>query len=201
MLQTWLGELQFQEMALSAAELASVNYMREEEKLAHDIYFAFHELWGNETFPIFANIAESEQRHSDAIKWLIDNYQLPDPAISEQGKFTEPKLQNLYHELLKTGQASIIAALQVGAALEEIDITDLNATLQRSTNPNIQRVYRELLQGSHDHLRAFVHQLKLHGISYTPQTLEPAEFEEILRAVPPATPTTDVRKVVFMTQR
>ena len=201
MLQTWLGELKFQNVPLNAAELASVCYMRKEEKLAHDIYSAFHELWGNETFPIFANIAESEQRHSDAVKWLIDNYQLPDPAISEQGKFTEPRLQNLYQELLQTGQTSIIAALQVGTALEEIDITDLNSTLRNSRNPNIRRVYQELLQGSHDHLRAFVHQLKLHGISYTPQTLEPAEFEEILRAVPPATPTTDVRKVVFMTQR
>jgi hypothetical protein len=205
MLQTWLGELKFQDVALNPAELASLQYMREEEKLAHDIYLAFHELWGKSVFPVFANIAESEKRHTDAIKWLINHYQLPDPASLVRGKFTESKLQNLYHELLKTGQVSIIAALQVSAALEEIDITDLNKILQSSVNPNIQRVYRELLQGSHDHLRAFVHQLQLNGIHYAPQTLELAEFEEILRAVTPAIPPTDVKndvkKVVFMTQR
>jgi hypothetical protein len=201
MLQTSLGESQFQDIALNVIELASVLYTREEEKLAHDIYFAFHERWGNRATPIFANIAESEQRHSDTIKELLAHYQLTDPAMSQAGEFTEARLQNLYDELLAKGQPSVIAALQVGAALEEIDITDLNSILRDSVNPNIQRVYRELLQGSHDHLRAFVYQLKLNNLDYVPQTLELAEFETIVQAVMPATSTTDAKKVIFMTQR
>lgn len=201
MLQTWQGELKFENVALNALELASMRYVREEEKLAHDIYSAFHELWGNSAYPIFTNIAESEQRHCDAMQWLLDNYQITVPIIPQLGRFTEPKLQNLYHELLTQGQSSIIAALQVGAALEEIDIDDLNATLRSSTNPNIQHVYRELLQGSHDHLRAFVQQLKLNHVSYAPRTLETIEFENILHTVTPAVSATDAKKVVFMTRR
>ncbi|MEZ5672468.1 MAG: DUF2202 domain-containing protein [Thiotrichaceae bacterium] len=201
MLQTWQGELKFENVALNASESASMRYMREEEKLAHDIYSAFHELWGNSAYPIFANIAESEQRHCDAMQWLLDNYHITVSIIPQSGQFTEPKLQNLYHELLAQGQSSIIAALQVGARLEEIDINDLNVTLRSSTNPNIQHVYRELLQGSHDHLRAFVYQLKLNHVNYTPQTLELVEFERILQSITPAVLATDAKKVVFMTQR
>ena len=48
---------------LTEAEENHILYMREEEKLARDVYLTLYELWGAE---IFANISESEQQHMDA---------------------------------------------------------------------------------------------------------------------------------------
>lgn len=196
-----LNSLEFQDIPLTVDETAAILYMREEEKLARDIYSVFHEFWSTEPRSIFSNIAQSEQRHGDMLNALITHYKLLDPVISTIGKFTAPKLQQLYQKLLITGQSSITAALEVGAQLEEIDISDLNAMLQHSENPNIRAVYQELLRGSHDHLRAFVHQLKLHNISYTPQNLQPIEFDRIIQAVSPHNTTAPVQKIVLTTRR
>lgn len=196
-----LNTLEFQNIPLTPAETASILYMREEEKLARDIYSVFHEFWSTEPRSIFSNIAQSEQRHGDALNTLITHYKLPNPVIATIGKFTEPKLQNLYQQLLIAGQSSITAALEVGAALEEIDITDLNTMLQHSENPNIQAVYQELLRGSHDHLRAFVHQLQLHHISYPPKTLQPTEFNKIIQEITPNNSAVPAQKIVLMSRR
>lgn len=42
---------------LNAAEIEGLLFMREEEKLAHDVYLALYAKWG---LPIFQNIAQSE---------------------------------------------------------------------------------------------------------------------------------------------
>jgi hypothetical protein len=196
-----LNSFEFQDIPLTVDETAAILYMREEEKLARDIYSVFHEFWSTEPRSIFSNIAQSEQRHGDALNSLIIHYKLSNPVIPIIGKFTDQKLQNLYQQLLITGQTSIIAALEVGAQLEEIDIIDLNELLQHSKNQNIQAVYQELMQGSHDHLRAFVHQLKLHNISYTPQKLQPIEFDKIIQAVSPRNTAAPVQKIVLTTRR
>ena len=65
---------------LTEAEEQHILYMREEEKLARDVYLTMYELWGAE---IFANISESEQRHMDAIKNLITRYGLVDPVVDD----------------------------------------------------------------------------------------------------------------------
>lgn len=54
--------------ALSAEEIAGLYYMREEEKLAHDVYLNLYDRWGAQ---VFANIAESETAHTEAVRQLI----------------------------------------------------------------------------------------------------------------------------------
>jgi len=54
-----------------------LTYIREEEKLARDVYLYLYDMWGSS---IFDNISVSEQAHMDAIKTLIDRYGLDDPA-------------------------------------------------------------------------------------------------------------------------
>lgn len=49
--------------------------MREEEKLARDVYLTFGEKWG---LTLFTNIAKSEQTHTDAVKTLLDRYEIKD---------------------------------------------------------------------------------------------------------------------------
>ena len=63
---------------LTDAEVAGILFMREEEKLARDVYLYLYEI-----HPLrpFLNISKSEQAHMDAIKYLIDTYGLEDPVV------------------------------------------------------------------------------------------------------------------------
>ncbi len=49
---------------ISEQERNSLIWMREEEKLAHDIYTALYQKWGMQ---IFSNIAASETTHTEAV--------------------------------------------------------------------------------------------------------------------------------------
>lgn len=163
---------------LSVAESEALLYMREEEKLAHDVYAALYEQWG---LPIFLNISQSEQSHTDSIKVLLERYNLADPASSQAGVFTNPELQALYNELVARGERSISEALKTGAAIEEIDILDLENDLAVVVQPDIQQIFQNLLQGSNNHLRAFVSNLENQtGEIYQPQYLSIEQYQSIL---------------------
>jgi hypothetical protein len=162
---------------LSIAEKDGILYMREEEKLARDVYQTLYNKW---KLQIFANIAESEQKHMDSVKKLIDNYNLEDPAKEGVGEFTNPKLQELYNKLVEDGSKSIENALKVGAMIEEIDIIDLKKHLSETNKEDIKLVYENLMRGSRNHLRAFTSNLENYGISYEPQYLSKEEYEQIV---------------------
>jgi hypothetical protein len=165
--------------ALAASEAAALTFMREEEKLARDVYLTLAETW---SLPVFTNIAASEQTHMDALKTLLDRYGLPDPAATTaQGEFTDPELQALYTQLVTRGETSLPEALAVGAAIEEIDILDLQERTTANTPTDIVRVYQQLLQGSYNHLRAFVGQWETQtGATYAPQYLDAASYQAIM---------------------
>lgn len=115
---------------LSDAEVEGLLYIREEEKLARDVYLALYEKWG---LPIFQNLANSEQTHTDAVKTLLDRYDLEDPAAGKDvGVFTNPTLQGLYDQLVAEGKQSLANALRVGAAIEEIDVLDLEERIAQT---------------------------------------------------------------------
>jgi len=163
---------------ISAAEAEGLTLMREEEKLARDVYRMMYMEHG---LRIFANIAGSEQRHTDAVKALIERYGLPDPVESDEvGVFTDSRLQSLYEELVARGRESLVEALRVGAAIEDLDIYDLENALAANDNADIEMVYGNLLAGSRNHLRAFVGQLENLGESFEPQYLDQATVDEIL---------------------
>jgi hypothetical protein len=165
---------------LSADESAALLYMREEEKLAHDVYVTFYAQW---SLAIFQNISQSEQIHTDAIKTLLDRYGLNDPASTEIGIFTNPDLQALCNDLIARGSQSLAEALKVGAAIEEIDILDLQKHLTETDNTDIQQVYANLMNGSYNHLRAFVSALNNQtGETYQPQYLSTEVYEELINA-------------------
>ena len=90
---------------LDAVEVAGLLYMREEEKLARDVYLTLYEKW---EMPIFQNIANSESTHMEAIETLIDRYNLEDPAAGKDaGVFTDQTLQGLYDQLVAEGSQSL----------------------------------------------------------------------------------------------
>jgi hypothetical protein len=164
---------------LSEAEIAGMRYMREEEKLARDVYLSLYETWNDR---IFDNIARSEQRHMDAVKALLDKYGLDDPMAEERGVFNDADLQVLYDNLLEKGTLSLGDALNVGATIEDLDIFDLDERLAQADNADIQTVFQNLKKGSRNHLRAFVFRLGRLGETYNAQYLSAEELEAILNS-------------------
>lgn len=141
---------------LSTDEVHWLQYMREEEKLARDVYIALYAKW---KMPIFSNIAVSEQKHMDAVKSLLDRYTIADPAVPQRGVFTNAKIQALYDTLMEMGLLSKKDALQVGVIIEETDIDDLTSALALTSHTDITRIYTNLREGSYGHLSAFTTQL------------------------------------------
>ena len=166
---------------LTPGEINSLIFMREEEKLAHDVYLTFHELYGTN---IFANIAGSEQVHADAVLILLERYEIADPVGDNPiGVFVNEDLQTLYNDLIASGSESLEDALFVGCAIEEIDILDLVECMSQTAYKDIVMVYQHLLDGSGNHLRAFVPQWEsLTGQVYEPRFLSLEFFEEIMSA-------------------
>lgn len=166
---------------LTDAEKAGLLFMREEEKLAHDVYVTLSEKWN---MPVFQNIPNSEQTHTDAVKFLLDRYGLTDPATGKAvGVFADEALQKLYDQLVEKGNQSLANALTVGATIEDLDIVDLQTRLAQTDNTDIQMVYQNLMKGSRNHLRAFTKSLTSQaGAAYTPQYLSQAAFDEIVNA-------------------
>lgn len=164
---------------LTTAEGDGLTYMREEEKLAGDVYLALFAKWN---LPIFQNIAASEATHTAAIKTLLDRYGLHDPAANQAvGAFTNTTLQGLYDQLVAQGSQSLADALRVGATIEDLDIVDLDQRSAQTDTADIQLVYANLKKGSRNHLRSFTTLLKDQtGTSYQPQYLSQAAYDAII---------------------
>jgi hypothetical protein len=143
---------------LSDEEEAALLFMREEEKLARDVYTTLHDIWN---LPVFDNIATSESRHMASIKTLLDRYGLADPVtVDEPGVFVDPDLQARYTELVAQGTQSLKQAREVGRTIETLDIEDLDSLISLSTHSDITQVARNLLRGSQNHLAAFTRLLE-----------------------------------------
>jgi hypothetical protein len=165
---------------LSADEIAGLKFMREEEKLAHDVYIAMHALWGAR---VFDNIADSETTHTEAILALLDKHGVDDPAAGKPaGVFEDAVLQSLYDTLVAAGRASLVEALKVGALIEETDIQDIEQRKAVTDEADIVRVYDSLLCGSRNHLRAFDQALRDQGVVYVAQVISQAEWDAIAAA-------------------
>ena len=174
-----ISQLDFIEPSdLSETEAEELAYMREEEKLAHDLYVQFYEIWGQR---VFTNIAAAELTHTNAVLALLDRYEIPDPASTEPGVFNNMELQNLHDYLLAVGSSSYINALIAAAIVEEVDILDLEAyLLDVEGNDDIVMVYQNLLSGSRNHLRAYVRNLERQGFYYSPSFLEQEAYDAII---------------------
>ncbi len=163
---------------LTQAEVDGLLFMIEEEKLAGDVYSALDEMWD---MRVFENIGRAELTHQAAVKRLLDRYSLPDPRMGE-GEFANETLQDLYNDLLAKGSTSVSDALMAGAAIEEIDILDLEEYMAQTDKEDILLVYANLLRGSENHLRAFVNNLERQRVEYTPQYLSEEEYRSIMEA-------------------
>ncbi len=165
---------------LSAQEAATLTFMREEEKLARDIYDLMYATWNA---PLFTMIADAEQRHMDSVKSKLDAYGLADPAANDvPALFSDAALQQLYDDLSARGLVSYVEALWVGALIEEVDIEDNQNALEATDKPDLQTLYANLLKGSRNHLRAFAAELERLGVVYQAQYLDQQTVDAILQS-------------------
>ncbi|MCU7929778.1 MAG: DUF2202 domain-containing protein [Candidatus Thiodiazotropha sp. (ex Codakia rugifera)] len=191
--------------SLDNVEASHLTFMREEEKLARDVYLSFASIYPAQ--PVFNNIAtKSEQTHTDTIRDKLDQYNLPDPNPATNdlptslGVFTGPEwgwyFNEKYQQLTKKGAESELAALYVGAFIEELDMKDISVCPQVMVNngypaicgleytdeSTLVNTYSSLINGSEHHLRAYVGQIEaiIGTGNYVAQYLSQEEVDAIL---------------------
>lgn len=170
---------------LSQAEVDGLLFMREEEKLARDVYIYLYNQWSSEQGSgVFDGISSAEQTHTDAILTLLNRYGIADPVgDNAEGVFEDPALQTLYNDLITIGSSSLESALYVGAEIEEIDILDIQKYVDEvEGNEDIILVYENLMKGSRNHLRSFVKTIDNLGFQYEPSHLTPEEYYAIINS-------------------
>lgn len=162
----------------SEAARGDLAFLREEEKLARDVYLSLYDTW---RLPSHGNIAESEQTHMNRVLEVLVAYALPDPVVSDAvGAFENQELAALYTDLVSMGRASTTAALHVGATIEDLDLRDLAAMKLRTADPLTLGMMDALECGSRNHLRAFYGQLSAAGASYVAQYISQAQLAEVV---------------------
>ncbi len=163
---------------ISSAEKAGLLKMREEEKLARDVYKFLGDTW---SLRVFNNIVRAEQQHMTIVKVVLDKYKIADPVQDNTpGAFTDPEMNELYTSLIAKGKKSLIDALQVGMTIEDLDIKDLYEELEKTDNTDIKIVYQNLVKGSRNHMRAFMGQLSLNKGTYQAKYLSQKQIDAIV---------------------
>lgn len=193
---------------LDATEASHLTFMREEEKLARDVYLQFAEWYPEQ--PVFSRIASrSEQTHTDTMRDILELYNIEDPNPDTNdfpdslGVFTGEEwgwyFTEKYTQLTEAGLDSELDALYVGAFIEELDMYDIAECPQvMHDNEGIKypdpcglnyteesaliNAYRTLLDGSEHHLRAYVGKIEsVEGYcTYGAQYLTQEEVNAIL---------------------
>ena len=170
-----------QSIKISEIVQSDIQFMREEEKLARDVYDSLYLKW--DLIP-FEHIRTSEQNHMDQMKSLLNKFNLSDPVQitkDKKGLFQNALLSQYYNDLIAQGSNSVIDALKVGAKIEEIDIKDLIDRAKNTKDKSILAVYENLRLASERHLNAFTRNLHMRGIEYQPTILSTTLYNEIIK--------------------
>lgn len=161
---------------ISEEDEQALLFMLEEEKLARDTYQFLNDYWD---MVQFENIMQSEQSHMNAVETLLKAYRIP-YEILENGKFNNEDLQTWYNKFVEEGVVDEVAALTIGATIEDLDIVDLDDHIQATSNTYIIEVFSSLQCGSRNHLRSFVQSIENLGSTYEPQFLAQETYDAIL---------------------
>ncbi len=197
-----------QAATLDLGEETHLVFMREEEKLARDVYLTLSAVYPDEQE--FSNIAEgSEQTHTDTVRDMLAKYDIPDPNPDANnlpdsiGVFTGADYGWYFTEkfdyLVNWGSTTLLDGLYVGAFIEELDMVDIikcpkvivqtdngigedECGLEYTDEAALQIMYTHLVEGSKDHLRAYVKNIEIiigEG-NYVAQILTQEEVDDIL---------------------
>jgi hypothetical protein len=164
---------------LTTQEIEDLQFLREEEKLARDMYTHAYNLYG---VNIFNNIASSEQRHTNSVLELMNRYEVEDIATATLGDFTDSELSQLYTALIARVETSEAESYAVGVTIEDLDIYDLDVKATHTQNSELQNLYANLKCGSENHMRSFTKKLTALNLTYIPEYIDAVQYTEILAA-------------------
>lgn len=189
--------------ALDFNEQTHLEFMCEEEKLARDVYITLGSMHPDST--VFGNIDDSEERHKCAVADTLEKYGVPNPSTNDNvGVFTGEAygwyFTEKYNALVDQGSSTDLDAFYVGAFIEELDMLDINQCPKviietdngindvsecgkiYTDKPDIKRLYGFLLEGSENHLRAYVLNIEkqIGEGNYKAQVLTQEEVDAIL---------------------
>ncbi|MCU7797726.1 MAG: DUF2202 domain-containing protein [Candidatus Thiodiazotropha sp. (ex Myrtea spinifera)] len=201
--ETTLPTTELENGSLDFNETTHMVFMREEEKLARDVYTKLGTLYPDSV--VFGKIDDSEQKHTDAVKNLLLGYGIADPNTNDNvGMFTGMEYGEYFTEkygyLVNLASASELDAFYVGAFIEELDMMDIvqcpkvileqdngiddvsDCGLGYTDQKDIRNVYESLLDGSKNHLRAYVRAIEslIGKGGYSAQVLTQEQVDEIM---------------------
>ena len=180
--------------AVSATEKKLLLHMREEEKLARDVYTVLFQVTKVQAF---GNIMKAEQEHMDLVKLMLDRYGIPDPLTSDKvGDFPSATFGSLFQTLALFGINSNVHAELVGAFIEDLDIYDLDQAIKSTDNRDINTVWQNLVRGSRNHMRAFYGLLEAQNILYPGIVLPQATILAIVKSPMETAPVDENGKVL-----
>lgn len=190
-------------IVLDYNEQTHLIFMREEEKLARDVYIKLSTMYPDH--PIFGNIDDSEQRHTEAVRDMILKYGLDDPSTNDNvGVYTGEDygwyFTEKFGQLVARASVGELEALYVGAFIEELDMMDINQCPKvivetdngiddisqcgkvYTDNADVANLYASLLDGSDSHLEAYVRNIERYigKGNYQAQVLPQAQVDELL---------------------
>ncbi len=135
---------------IDAALTQQLVRLGEEERLARDLYTAFHDRWGVQ---VFYCLAEEEERHTSTLRTILDRNGVPNRlTILKPGSFDDPALQERYDDLVERGTTSLDAAYAVGADIERAEIGLSSRVVSETARPDIAVVARDLRKHDYNHL-------------------------------------------------
>jgi hypothetical protein len=138
---------------LTGSQAATLASLAEQQKLAQDLSAAFAEQYGAQ---IFERVAAAESRQLEAVRTVLERYQLADPTGGlAAGEFASPAGQARYDQLLADGSAGLAAALAAGQTLAQEQLTELETALDGTGPPELTMVYEHLLGATQRQLAAF----------------------------------------------
>ncbi|MFD0762466.1 DUF2202 domain-containing protein [Lutibacter aestuarii] len=167
------------DIVLTQDEINDLLFLREEEKLARDVYLYSYDKYGT---IVFNNIASSESSHMNSVLILLNKYNIEDPILENRGEFRNTTLQKIYNDLIELSDISLLEALRVGNIIEDLDIKDLTLNESRTEKIDLLSLYDFLKCGSQNHLRNFNNQLISNGGNYVPEYLTQIAFETIVNS-------------------
>ena len=138
---------------VNAVEIDLLKKQYEEEMMANELYTSFYEKYGIETFK---KISDSEAKHMEAVKALLDRYDIEVPANYDH-------IQDLYNSLKEAGSKSAFDALEVWVKIEFVDIDDIVKAIKATDNDDIKIVFTNIWGGSYNHLRGFLKAIDNNG--------------------------------------
>ena len=163
---------------LTDAEKQDITFLQEAEKLERDLYAKFARQYTS--IPVFGSLAQAAGVYMNADNVILQRYNISNPDLTDEGKFSNQKLQVLYNTYASDGSTSSMAALKAAATSEDLHIADLDAAIGRTDNDDLKFIYRQERAFSRNNLRALVQWITAFAGTYSPTYLTKDSYNALI---------------------